>query len=276
LGTPITEDDAEAHFYGLAKGYYSSPLYNPDFIALSSFGSCQISTCVNTYTCVPSQTGLPAPALDAGSSLSVSGSGVGPTPVPKQSGGNYSAQLGSWPLPVGTYPTSDYLQPGNFTFSGTGGSAVGAFSASISVPAPMTLQATDSAGNTLTTSSGAAASGAVLNRANNLTVSWPATSSPYVLVSVSSAVSTQTANAAPYNSATITCLQPSSAGSVTIPSWLLEALPVSSTVNIDELTQPSGAILVGPFNLTNTFTASGIDVGLANSIVTSGANFPVK
>jgi hypothetical protein len=77
---------------------------------------------------------------------------------------------------------------------------------------------------------------------------------------------------------TITCLQPSSAGSVTIPSWMLEALPVSSKVTLPGLpiSQPSGAILVGQFNITNTFNASGLDVALANSIVSSGANFPVQ
>lgn len=279
LGVPITQDDAEAHFYAMSSGYYSSPLYSPDFISISSFGSCEITTCSNTYTCVPSAQGLPAPELDAGAALSVSGSGQGPTSVPKQTNGSYSAQLGANPIPIGTYPLDAYLQPGTFSFSGTGGSVVGSFNASITVPAPMTLQAKDSAGNVLTTSAGAAATNAVINRANNLTVTWtPGSSSDYTLVSVSSAISTATANAAPYNSATITCLQPSSSGSVTIPSWLLQALPVSSEVTLANLPiqQDTGAILIGSFNVTNTFSASGLNVGLANSIVSSGANFPVQ
>jgi hypothetical protein len=91
-----------------------------------------------------------------------------------------------------------------------------------------------------------------------------------MLISVGSSYEIPGSSPANYNSATITCLQPASAGTFTIPSWLLEALPPSASVSVGGLNLPGAAVLLGLYNPIGTFTASGLDVGLANSILTSG------
>jgi hypothetical protein len=70
-------------------------------------------------------------------------------------------------------------------------------------------------------------------------------------------------------------LQPASAGSYTMPSWILQALPASSMVNVG-LTIPSGAVLAGVFNVTKTTTIPNVDVALANSLVTSGVSVTIQ
>jgi uncharacterized protein (TIGR03437 family) len=275
---PLTEDDAEAHFY---KFFGGNILTNPDFLSLSSYGSCQIATCSNTYTCVPSASGLGVPGLNAGTSLTVTppsgetngvgGPLVSPATVASVSTGYYDAKLGANPLPIGTYPNLNFLQSGTFTVSGSGGADVQGFSANIAVPSSANY------GGFTWSSPQFSASSANALLSQPLTVNWSgAGSSGYMLISVGSAINVAASGAAPvYNSATITCLQPVGAmgtGTYTVPSWLLEALPPSSPVSIDTLNVPGAAVLLGLYSPSGTFTAPGLDVGLANSIVTSGEN----
>jgi len=273
---PITEDDAAAHFYNFTGG---NILTNPDFLALSSYGSCQITNCSSTYTCVPSASGLPVTGLNAGSALSVvppsetSGSPATQVPtvsVPSVSTGYYDVKLGSNPLIVGSYPLLNFLQPGTFTVTGPGGADVQAFSASITVPGVPN----STPGAFTWTSPNFSTSSIAVSRSNNLTVNWSgAPSSGYMLISVGSATLIPNSSPANYNSTTITCLQPTSAGTATIPSWLMEALPASSTVSIGNgLSFPGAAVLMGIYNPVGTFTAPGLDVGLANTLITSGQN----
>ena len=274
LPVPITEDDVTAHFYKFTNGNISS---NPDFLSLSSFGSCQISNCTNTYTCVPSAAGLPVAGLDAGASLSVvppaetSGTtAVGTATVPKVSAGYYDFKLGSYPLAIGNYPTLNFLQPGTFTVTGTGGADVQGFSASIAVPGIPNF----TPGVFTWSSPQFSASQETVSRSSDLTVNW-SNASGYVLISVGSAALVTSPST--YNSSTITCLQPASAGTYTIPSWMMEALPASASVTLGTgLTAPGAAVLLGIYNPVGTFTAPGLDVGLANSIVTSGQNINLQ
>jgi len=272
LGLPIpeTEDDAEAHFYKFTGG---TVLTNPDLLSLSSYGSCEIATCSNTYTCVPSAAGLPLPGLDAGSSLSVSGNGAPTTSIPSAGSGFYDVKLGSSPLKIGTYPMLNFLAPGTYTVSGTGGADVQAFSASITVPGIPNVTST-----AFTWSSPQfSVSSATASRANPIQVNWQnAGSTGYMLISVGSSYEIPGSNPANYNSATITCLQPASAGTYTIPSWLLEALPASASVSVGGLNLPGAAVLLGLYNPVGTFTAPGLDVGLANSILTSGQDVALQ
>jgi len=245
-------------------------LNNADVIGISSYGSCAVSTCSNTSTCVPTSKGLAAvPKLNAGTALSVSGNGAPTTSIPLDTNndGFYVANLASSPLMLPGFTLVDnFLAPGVFTVTGPGGPGISAFSASITVPAAVSFSTTPA----LSATSGA------LDRGQPLTFNFPSTlSSGWVLVSASSATNVNTIPAAQYNSATITCLQEASAGSFTIPSYLLEALPASSSLSISGLTLPSGAVLIAPFNISNTFT-SNANVSLANSIVSSGTNTNVK
>ncbi len=262
----LTEDNAEAKFYQFdGTNYYYNPEHLTDFIGLSSFGSCQITSCANTSTCVPSTQSLSVPHLDAGAALSVSSPTVS---VPKQTDGFYSAPLGSYPVALPGFPATpdNYLQPGTFTFTGPGGTDISAFSASIAVPAPLAF----------TTSPALAALGTV-SRSSDLTFNWaPGSSSDYVVLSVTSATDVNTIPAGQVNSSTITCLPNASAGTFTIPSWLLTALPASSTVTYGGLGNVAGgAVLAGIFNVSNTFT-SNANVSIANSIVLNGLNATLK
>jgi hypothetical protein len=267
--TPITEDSAEAHFYDFTGNGSSSPDFNRSFVSLSAFGSCQITYCGGTYTCVPSAQALTIPGIDAGT-LTVSGSSaMAPsTPLTETSTGNYSVGLAAYPLPLkGFVNNSQYLQPGSFSFAGSGSSSggAGAFSTSITVP------------NVLTWSSPGLSAGSTVSRSSPLSFTWTPTGNAgdYVLLSVSSATDVGTSSSTTYNSATVLCLQPASAGSYTMPSWILQALPASSMVNVG-LTIPSGAVLAGVFNVTKTTTIPNVDVALANSLVTSGVSVTIQ
>ncbi len=267
--TPITEDSAEAHFYDFTGNGSSSPDFNRSFVSLSAFGSCQITYCGGTYTCVPSAQALTIPGIDAGT-LTVSGSSaMAPsTPLTETSTGNYSVGLAAYPLPLkGFVNNSQYLQPGSFTFAGSGSSSggAGAFSTSITVP------------NVLTWSSPGLSAGSTVSRSSPLSFTWTPTGNAgdYVLLSVSSATDVGTSSSTTYNSATVLCLQQASAGSYTMPSWILQALPASSMVNVG-LTIPSGAVLAGVFNVTKTTTIPNVDVALANSLVTSGVSVTIQ
>lgn len=258
----VTEDTAQAHFYDFSGTGSSSPEFNRSIQSLSSFGSCQITYCGGTYTCVPSAGGLTIPGLDAGSTLTVSGANVPTVTLTENSTGNYSAALGSSPIALPGFPSSDYLEPGTFTFAGNGGADVGAFSASIQVPSPITWSSPQISGSAPSVSKG-----------SDLTVNWTdSNASDYVLISLNSAANIGGATAT-YNSAAITCLLPASMGSYTIPSWLLQALPDSSTVSLLNglLTSPTGAVVVGAFNIDNKVSIPGLDEAFANSLITSGA-----
>ncbi len=269
LPTLITEDDATANFYQFnGANYFTNPEHTTDFIGLSSFGSCSVTTCSDTVTCIPSAKSLSLPKLDAGAQLQVSGSGQSTVAVPKQTDGTYSVGLGSSPFALPGYPATPvaYLQPGTFTFSGSGGSAISAFSASINVPATPSFTTSPVANGT-----------SPVHQGQDLTFNWTDNSSTdYFLVSVSSATVVGTLPAGQANSASITCLQKASAGTFTIPSWVLEALPASSPVTFGPLTnQPGGAVVGGIFNVSNTFT-SNAQVSLANSIVLQAINTNVE
>ena len=263
---PLTEDDAIGRFYQF-DGPNVSPLNSADFIGISSFGSCVVSTCANTSTCVPSAAGLAAvPKLNAGTALTISGLGKTATlPLDTNGDGFYSANIGSSPLPLpGFTNIESFFNPGTFTVTGPGGTDIQPFTATVTVPAPLTLNV----------SPAVSATTGFLDRSKDLTFTFSG-SSGYVVVSASSATNVNTFPAGQYNSATVTCLQQASAGSFTIPSYLLEALPVSSNLSVSGLTLPSGAVLIGTYNVSNTFT-SNADVSLANSIVSSGTNTKVQ
>ncbi len=269
-GISLTEDDAIGRFYQF-NGPAASPLNNADFIGISSFGSCAVATCSNTSTCVPTAKGLASiPKLNAGPALTISGGSSGKSvtvPLDSNGDGFYSSNIGSSPLPLPGFTTVlNFFNPaGTFTVTGPGGPDVPAFTASVNVPAPITLNV----------SPAVSATSGFLDRTKDLTFTFTGGPTDYILMSASSATQTNTIPAGQFNSATVTCLQKASAGTFTIPSYLLQALPKSDNLSVSGLTLPSGAVLVGTYNVSNTFTGS-TDVSLANSIVSSGTNTKVQ
>ncbi|HYP08073.1 MAG TPA: hypothetical protein VER03_17710 [Bryobacteraceae bacterium] len=187
--------------------------------------------------------------LDAGASLTITGPN-GTKQLERISPGIYSATLASSinipgvpnipGLPGSGGPP--FLDPGSYTITGPGGSTVGAFSARLTLPTLLNWtnmaavnQVTRSAGQTVTWSGGDPQGYVVILGAS----SFGAT-----------------------GGAVFTCIERASAGTFTIPAYVLSALPATVGDNIGFLTLN---------NVTQpvSFTATGLDLG--NIIASSGS-----
>lgn len=185
-------------------------------------------------------------ALDAGGSISLTGPN-GNKPIASTSTGVYSATLGGVPvdqLLTGTAGAT-YLDPGSYTLTGSGGSAVGSFSEQFTVPSDITWTNSSSA--------------ATINPANDLPITWSGgTSNEFVEMTVLSTAQTGTlgpGSNTPGNA--VLCVAPASAGSFTIPSFVLQALTPSTTGSL----VPTSYVLVGAQSQPVNFSASGLDDG---------------
>ncbi len=162
--------------------------------------------------------------LDAGN-LSVTGpNGTTKLTAVPTVAGFYSAQLANGFIPA---------TGGSYTFTGTGGANVGAFSTSVSYTNP--LNWTNSAAITS------------VNRAGGVNVTWTggATGS-YVYISGGSSSASGTV------SASFTCYAPASAGQFTVPSYVLLAMPAGpGSLSLENIGSPV------------SFNASGLDQGIA-------------
>jgi uncharacterized protein (TIGR03437 family) len=196
---------------------------------LTSVGSCNINSAAVVGSTVPTITGL-----DAGTITVTGPTGTQTLTTIPQAPGDYIAQL-----PAGFIPASG----GSYTFNGTGGANVGAFSASVAYTNPLVW-----------TNSGSDTS---VNRANGVTLTWTggATGSFGSIVYIGGTSSSSTATAS------FTCYAPVSAGSFTVPSYVLLALPAGSgTLGITNEANPV------------SFTATGLDTGILFGGVTFSIN----
>jgi hypothetical protein len=120
--------------------------------------------------------------------------------------------------------------------TGTGGSAVGALSAPITVtPAAASFQWTNQSSVTAT----------AIPRDQSLTITWTG-GDPNGFVDITAIASTLQSGTVPSTTtpgALVECIAPASAGTFTVPAYVLESLP--STVNSTALVPP-GELLVGP------------------------------
>ena len=192
----------------------SSTPYSP-----FSLGSCIVTTSGGSIGgSIPTITGL-----DAGT-ITVTGPAgpltLTPFTVPMQTG------------PSGVYtatPPNSFLPAtgGSYTFTGTGGANVGSFTTSVSI------------GNLISWTNQSAAS--TVTRSSGQNITWTGGSpNTYVYVGGSSA-----SGAA---SASFVCYAPASAGQLTVPSYVLLALPEST----------NGSLGVSNSAAPGSFTASGL------------------
>lgn len=183
---------------------------------VTSLGSCTLSSQA-TGSGSSSTTGL-----DAGTITVTGPTGTQTLTTFPQLPGGYEVQL-----PSGFIPTSG----GSYTFNGSGGSQVGKFSVSVSYANPLVW--TNS--STIT----------AVNRASGQTVTWTGgASGSYVYIGGTSSSSTA--------SASFVCYAQASAGSFTVPSYVLLAMPAGNgTLSLENITTPV------------SFTASGLDYGTA-------------
>jgi len=137
-----------------------------------------------------------------------------------------------------------FLVPGDYTITGTGGKDVGPFTAHITIPVTPTL------------TSPASPNGVSITRSKGFTVTWNSNGSTgHVEIVISAYVDPNTA-------AQATCTAPANAGSLTIPPYVLLALPATNSANLGF--QPGDQ---GPPAFGGTFTANGINLGIASAFI---------
>ena len=186
--------------------------------SFTSLGSCVVLEQLTATGGTGTSTGL-----NAGSSIGLTGplgsySLTGLAIVP----GLYQVQL-----PSGAIPTTG----GAFTFTGPGGSDVGAFTATVSFPNPLLAWTNQAAG-------------ATVNRSQGVQVTWNGGSpGSYVIISGNS-----TGSSGVYGF--FTCYAPQSAGQFTVPAFVTGTLPAGS----GNLSVENGTNFV-------SFSATGLDSG---------------
>jgi uncharacterized protein (TIGR03437 family) len=175
-------------------------------LAAAGGSSASLGSCTIFYYDGPVSPGAGIPAMvDAGPALTLTGP-RGQVQVPKNVLGAYGATLGCQPTNP-TCLTPPYLDPGQYTMSIPGGTAVGAATATLSVPASpvWTNQAA------ITT----------VNRSQNLRLTWTgADSSSWVTVTGTS-VNTESVGAS------FVCQAPAAPGEYTVPPFVLSAIPAN-------------------------------------------------
>jgi uncharacterized protein (TIGR03437 family) len=229
--TTITTDASSATFerFTFAPGTSFSPaLFNS-----VSNGACTVSSYSGKANPYP---GLTFTGLDAGASLSVSGSSGARTLTPLASvKGVYAGSLGD-----------NYLDPGQYTVSGQGGADVGAFSAKLTLPQAL-IWTNESAVDTIV-------------RGNGLVVTWTG-GDPKGFVSIDGG-SYFTATGNTTVGANFHCQAKTADGTFTVPAAVLLSLPASAVLAAGGISIPTGALSVASASTYVTFTASGLDLGI--------------
>jgi uncharacterized protein (TIGR03437 family) len=219
-----------------ASGIFEQVTYSASTTSgsVTSLGSCAVSGSSTTTTgTIPTIVGL-----DAGT-LTITGP-TGTQPLPNESIPTLTGPSGLYIGSVG----NSFFPPtgGTFTFTGTGGKDIGAFTASIAYTNPLVWTNMNSI--------------KTVTRASGQPVTWSGGApNSYVFISGSSA-----SNAA---SASFTCYAPASAGQFTVPSYVLLALPAG----------PNGDLLIENA-VASTFSASGLTSGFGS--VVSGVSFSIS
>jgi uncharacterized protein (TIGR03437 family) len=138
-----------------------------------------------------------------------------------------------------TFAPGNFLSPGQYTASATGGADVGAFSAPFTIPTPPALTSPSSGPNIAVT------------RATGLTVTWSGgTANSLVQVQGENATDNTGATGAAFN-----CSALGNAGTITVPPSVLLALPSG----------PFGGWDFIPNIITTPFSAPGISLGFIDS-----------
>lgn len=181
--------------------------------------------------------------LDGGNQLTIAG------PAGQQSvniSNGTSIPLGS-SLNLYSFPNRLLLNPGSYTVSGGGGSAVGPFQAKLTIPAAFTWTNRDQ--------------NPIVNRSQPLTLTWSgaAAGQSIAILGVDSDLPSN-------SSAMFFCMAPAGATSFTVPSEVLAAIPATEP---DVLASKSVIYLMS--SSSSPFTATGLTAGLASAVYVNGA-----
>ncbi|HEY6347394.1 MAG TPA: hypothetical protein VIY49_38390 [Bryobacteraceae bacterium] len=229
-GSPSTTSTATGFFYS-----YTQAQFDGAQAEIPSLGSCVVVPPTTSSTVLPT-------GLDAGSTITLTGPG------------NEQVSLTKNPVVAGYYAPGSAIASsffpstgGTFTFAGTGGANVGAFSQSVSVASPLVWTN--------------ASSISTVTEANGVNINWSGgASNSYVLIfgSSSTSVSFQTTPL----TVTFICIAAASAGTFTVPAAILQSLPAASATSLTPptLTVENSADPV-------LFSASGLDLGYVTAFV---------
>jgi uncharacterized protein (TIGR03437 family) len=236
---PVVSDTAFGVFGTYSAAQMSASL---GLTESPSVGSCTVSQ-FQGLNPVPVDPTKPA-LLDAGSSLSINGPN-GTKTIASTSAGVYAATLGGVPLDqiLTATPTPAYFDSGSYTITGNSGAKVGSFSAQIAVPTDVTW-----------TNSSSITS---VDRTKDLTITWTGGGqSDFVAISGTASVTAGGLGPAPTSPGNaFLCIAPATAGTFTVPSWVLQTLP-STKGQI-----AASFLLVGTQTPVSKFSASGLDDG---------------
>lgn len=254
----IKQDYGAAYFYD-----FNDPalLASRGLSSISFFNSCTVLVCTNSDTCVPDNSALDVPQISAGNQITITGpEGSTVLPLAANRVGEFHGPLGQSTV-VGSGP--DFLQPGSYTASnGSGGTVVGPFTADLTIGQPLTW-----------TNQSAVSAQNSIDRTQDLTINYSGGGpNDYVAIFGSSTVNNPTED----ETVTFVCTSPASAGTFTVPSYVLSALPASGSITLDGISGTGGFLLFGNYPLSNTFTAPGLDLGYFTETVVNGINIPYK
>ncbi len=238
LGTSVVNDAVVASF---AKYTQSTPTTASVLIpgGEPSIGSCIISISNSLVTGSSSTT---VTGLDAGAQIAVtppSGPVVNLLPVTGDKG-LYQASYTS--IPSGAYK-----------FAGTGGADVGAFSATVNVPA------------NLVWTNETAITANPINRGMPLTLTWTGGDPNSYAYIEGYSINPNPANAAATLGAVFVCIAPIGPGTFTVPPAVLLSLPASAAKGNE------GILFLGSSSTPTSFSAPGLNVGYAVSETFYGA-----
>ena len=232
-GSTSTADGIAGGFYKYTASQISTGIAGPSAVSIGSCSVYSFSYNGNTPPAVP--TGATATPLNAGT-ISVTTPSTTAT-MPYQNGG-YSASSSTGSL----IPASG----GTFNFTnGSGGPDIGTFSgAQITLGAPLiwTNQPTS------------------VTRSKGLTVTWTGGTSGTTVTLFGYSLAPVGNSTTSFVGAYFWCTAPVSAGTLTVPSTVLLALPASGSITSGGITIPlPGALSLSNQSNTVTFTAPNLD-----------------
>ena len=217
----------DAPTQGIYAYFYAA---DPLFVLLNqggvdTYGACSVSTIGATAAPVLGT----ATYLNAGAPMTLAGPSGAPLTLTQPiliPVGDYSAYLSQ-------------LTAGSYTVKGPGGSDVGSFNAALTLPAPFTWNSLSGITQ--------------VDRSQGVTFNWTGGSGDVVLYGTSYVLVGRTLVGAQFG-----CLAKASDGQLTVPPYVLAALPASQTVN----GQMQGYLTFVNTAATTNFSATGLDVGI--------------
>lgn len=218
----------------LAAGIFES-VTGLQYVGGSSFlslGSCVVSQATTTSTIST----IESNGLDAGTPITLTGGGLSAQLMEIATSG---AGAGFYDASLSTA----LMGGAAYTFKGPGGTNVGPFTATVTFPVPLTWTNE----NSITS----------VTEALGQQITWTGGATGTYVEIVGSSTSSSTALQAPAT-ASFVCLAPVSAQQLTIPSYVLLALPPGT-----------GSLGVYSASAPVSFTASGLDYGSAVAVVIS-------